>query len=92
MRRGAGICAWCFAAARLGSSAKRAIRSIAALSCTPIDQIGRDTLPQMLALLSEATVLLTPDSGPAHMATAVATPVIGLYAATNPARSGPYPS
>ena len=35
-------------------------------------------------------VLLTPDSGPAHMATMVDTPVIGLYAATNPERSGPY--
>jgi heptosyltransferase I len=55
-----------------------------------VNQIGRDTLPQMLALLSCATVLLTPDSGPAHMATMVGTPVIGLYAATNPARSGPY--
>jgi len=56
----------------------------------PVDQIGRDTLPQMLALLGEATVLLTPDAGPAHMAAPVDTPVIGLYAATNPARSGPY--
>ena len=65
-------------------------RVIAASVSAPIDQIGRDTLPQMLALLNEATVLLTPDSGPAHMATAVGTPVIGLYAATNPARSGPY--
>ena len=55
-----------------------------------IDQVGRDTLPQLLALLARATVLLTPDSGPAHMATMVDTPVIGLYAATNPARSGPY--
>ena len=55
-----------------------------------VNQIGRDTLPQMLALLARATVLLTPDSGPAHMATMVETPVIGLYAATNPARSGPY--
>ncbi|MGH8298450.1 MAG: glycosyltransferase family 9 protein [Steroidobacteraceae bacterium] len=55
-----------------------------------VNQIGRDTLPQMLALLSRATVLLTPDSGPGHMATMVGTPVIGLYAATNPARSGPY--
>jgi heptosyltransferase I len=64
------------------------IRQIAADS--PIDQIGRDTLPQMLALLREATLLLTPDSGPAHMAAAVGTPVIGLYAPTNPARSGPY--
>jgi heptosyltransferase I len=55
-----------------------------------VNQIGKDTLPELLALLSRATVLLTPDSGPAHMATMVGTPVVGLYAATNPARSGPY--
>ena len=55
-----------------------------------VNQIGRDTLPQMLALLSRASALLAPDSGPAHMATMVGTPVIGLYAATNPERSGPY--
>ena len=41
-------------------------------------------------LLGAATVLLSPDSGPAHMAAMVGTPVIGLYAPTNPARSGPY--
>jgi heptosyltransferase I len=64
---------------------------IAALAGQPlIDQIGRDTLVQMTALLRAATVLLTPDSGPAHMAAMVNTPVIGLYAPTNPARSGPY--
>lgn len=55
-----------------------------------INQIGKDTLPQLLALLERATVLLSPDSGPVHMATMVSTPVIGLYAATNPDRSGPY--
>jgi len=55
-----------------------------------IDQVGKDTLPQLLALLARARVLLAPDTGPAHMATMVGTPVIGLYAATNPARSGPY--
>jgi heptosyltransferase I len=52
--------------------------------------IGKDTLLQLLATLERATVLLSPDSGPAHMASAVGTPVVGLYAATNPARSGPY--
>jgi heptosyltransferase I len=55
-----------------------------------IDQVGKDTLPQLLALMSRASVLLTPDSGPAHMATMVGLPVIGLYAATNLERSGPY--
>jgi len=55
-----------------------------------VDQIGKDTLPELLGLLSRSTVLLSPDSGPAHMATMVGLPVIGLYAATNPARAGPY--
>jgi heptosyltransferase I len=55
-----------------------------------LNQIGQDTLPQLLALLARARVLLSPDSGPAHMATMVGTAVIGLYAATNPLRSGPY--
>jgi heptosyltransferase I len=55
-----------------------------------VNQIGKDTLPQLLALISRATVLISPDSGPAHMGTMVGTPVIGLYAATRIARSGPY--
>lgn len=55
-----------------------------------VNLIGKDTLLELLATLARAKVLVTPDSGPAHMATAVGTPVIGLYAATNPARSGPY--
>lgn len=55
-----------------------------------VNTIGKDTLLEFLATLERATLLLSPDSGPAHMASAVGTPVIGLYAATNPARSGPY--
>jgi heptosyltransferase I len=61
-----------------------------AATCDIVNQIGRDTLPQLLALLARSTVLLSPDSGPAHMATMVGTPVIGLYAATRLARTGPY--
>lgn len=66
-------------------------QQIEALAGVPlVNTIGKDTLPQLLALLARARVLLTPDSGPAHMATMVNTPVLGLYAATNPERSGPY--
>ena len=75
---------------RTGIERKMGDDILAHAASHPVDQIGRDTLPQMLALLGAGTVLLTPDSGPAHMAAMVATPVIGLYAATNPARSGPY--
>ena len=63
---------------------------IAALMKQPcLNLVGRDTLVEFLATLQRATVLISPDTGPAHMATTVGTPVIGLYAATNPARSGP---
>ncbi|MEI8298644.1 MAG: glycosyltransferase family 9 protein [Pseudomonadota bacterium] len=63
---------------------------LAACQRQPLDQVGKDTLPELLALMARATAIVTPDSGPAHMGTLVGLPVIGLYAATNPARSGPY--
>jgi heptosyltransferase I len=62
----------------------------AATAASVVNQIGKDTLPELLALLAKATVLLSPDSGPVHMATMVGCPVIGLYAATRTARAGPY--
>lgn len=56
----------------------------------PVNLIGKTSLKQLLAILQQAKVLIAPDSGPAHMAIAVDTPVIGLYAATNPDRARPY--
>jgi heptosyltransferase I len=55
-----------------------------------INLVGQTTLPQLLALVARAKIVLAPDSGPAHMATIVGTPVIGLYAHSNPRRTGPY--
>ena len=60
--------------------------------CPIINLVGKTDLKQMLAVLKSATVVLAPDSGPAHLATAVGTPVIGLYATTNPDRARPYNS
>lgn len=62
----------------------------AGMKTSPLDLIGKDTLKRALALYRRAGVLLTPDSGPMHMANAVGPKVIGLHAASNPARSGPY--
>jgi len=56
----------------------------------PKNLIGQTSLKQLLAILARATVVLCPDSGPAHMATAVHTPVVGLYATSNRFRTGPY--
>lgn len=64
----------------------------AAMSRQAINLIGRDTLPQLVAVISRAALLLSPDSGPAHLANALARPVIGLHASTWSRRSGPYSS
>ncbi|QNI01470.1 glycosyltransferase family 9 protein [Halomonas sp. SH5A2] len=53
---------------------------------------GQDTLKQLAALLERADLLVSPDTGPAHIANAMGTDVLGLYAASNPDRSGPYSS
>lgn len=55
-----------------------------------LNLIGKSDLKQLLALLQRSDVCVAPDSGPAHLAAALGTPVIGLYAATNPFRAGPY--
>jgi heptosyltransferase I len=66
-------------------------REIRASANAPvIDLIGQTNLKQLLAILEQATVVISPDAGPAHLATAVGTPVIGLYATTNPDRARPY--
>ncbi|NLA74283.1 MAG: glycosyltransferase family 9 protein [Deltaproteobacteria bacterium] len=58
----------------------------------PTNLVGKDTFAKFIELLRCATVLITPDSGPMHMAAITDTPVIGLHAASNPLRSGPYKS
>ena len=64
----------------------------AAMRLPAINLVGKDTLTQSMALLERATALVSPDSGPVHIASALGTPVIGLYAATWARRSGPYNS
>lgn len=57
---------------------------------TPVNLIGKINLKQLLAIIDSARFIISPDSGPAHMATTVNTPVIGLYVTSNPDRTGPY--
>jgi heptosyltransferase I len=58
----------------------------------PDNLTGKTTLTQLLALLERADCMIAPDTGPAHMATIADTPAIGLFASSNPRRSGPYKS
>lgn len=62
----------------------------AQLPVPALDLVGKDTLKQLPALLARANLVMTPDSGPMHIANAMGTKVLGLHAASNPHRSGPY--
>jgi heptosyltransferase I len=63
---------------------------LAAMASPAMDLVGKDTLKQLPALLERADLVMTPDSGPMHIANAMGAKVLGLHAASNPARSGPY--
>ena len=63
---------------------------LAAMQAPALDLVGKDTLKQLPALLARADLVMTPDSGPTHIANAMGTKVLGLHAPTNPRRSGPY--
>ena len=75
---------------RSDSERQMADTILAAMKHPALDLTGRDTLQQLPALLERADIVLSPDSGPVHIANAVGTRVIGLYACTDPRRSGPY--
>ena len=74
------------------STTERTMADAVMATCqhAPLDLTGKDTLKRLLAMLGRAQLLLAPDSGPMHMANAVGTKVLGLHAASNPDRSGPY--
>lgn len=71
-------------------SERQLAEAIAACGDISLNLTGKTNLKQLLAILSEASLVIAPDTGPAHMATTVSTPVIGLYAHSNPVRTGPY--
>jgi lipopolysaccharide heptosyltransferase II len=49
-----------------------------------VDLVGLLDLPELAALLQAAQLLVCNNSAPAHIAAAVGTPVVDLYALTNP--------
>ena len=57
-------------------------------SCTSL--MGKTTLRQLAAIVAHSHLVIAPDSAIVHIASALQTPVIGLYAATDAERSGPY--
>jgi ADP-heptose:LPS heptosyltransferase len=70
----------------LGSEQEREEMASIAAQCgtrRPRIAAGMLSLSSLAALLKQAKLLISVDSGPAHLAAAVGTPVLGLYSGTN---------
>lgn len=76
-----------------GSGEERALTDAVAdkLSVPALNLAGRTSVRQLAAVLVGAQGLLAPDTGPVHLAAAVGTPVVGLYAVARSALTGPWP-
>jgi heptosyltransferase I len=55
-----------------------------------LDLCGQTSPKQLAAVLDKVDVLIAPDTGAVHIARAMDTPVIGLYAIASPKLTGPY--
>ena len=48
------------------------------------------TIPELAGVVRSARLVVAGDTGPAHLAAALGTPVVGLYGPTDAARNGPW--
>ena len=77
----------------VGSPAKRELEMTACiqqLASNVQNLVGKTSLKELAALLKLADLVISPDTGSAHIASIQGTPVIGLYAIHNPRRTAPY--
>lgn len=56
----------------------------------PVNLVGRTSVKTLAAVLERCDLLLSADSGPMHLATAVGTPTLALFGSTDPAVTGPF--
>ena len=63
---------------------------VVAASNGSVERAFPTTLLELVELLRRARLLIAGDTGPLHIACALATPVVGLYGPTDPARNGPF--
>jgi heptosyltransferase-1 len=62
----------------------------AAAAAPPVDLTGKTSLKQLAYIIKNARALVGGDTGPMHLAAALATPVVALHGPTDTIRNGPY--
>ncbi len=75
----------------LGSEDERGLANGVAqeMEHVPVIVAGETTLRQAMALLERCRLVVTNDSGPMHVASALALPVVALFGSTDAAATGP---
>lgn len=63
---------------------------VAELDLPVTNLVGKTSLKQLAAVLARADALLSPDTGPAHLACAMGTKVVSLFVDITPKLSAPY--
>ena len=56
----------------------------------PVSALGQGGLRGLVSIFDASALVLSPDTGPLHIAVALARPVVSLIAYSNPKRVGPY--
>jgi lipopolysaccharide heptosyltransferase I len=80
-----------FAVVLTGSGRERAVcAEVAAAAPGTIDLSGATTLSELAAMIRRAALYVTNDSGPMHLAVALARPVVSVFGPTDPLWVGPY--
>ena len=76
----------------LGGAADRKLarQAMVGVSHRVVDLAGRTTLREAVGIIHRAKLAVGPDTGLMHIAAAVGTPVISLWGATDPDRTGPF--
>jgi lipopolysaccharide heptosyltransferase II len=67
-----------------------ALAAVAAAQTPLVNRVGHTSLREALGIVQRAAVAVGTDTGLMHVAAAVQTPVISLWGATSPERTGPY--
>ena len=80
-----------FAVALIGADGEHALcAEVATLAPGAVNLAGETTLSELAALIRRATISVTNDSGPMHLAVALERPVVSIFGPTDPVWAGPY--
>jgi lipopolysaccharide heptosyltransferase I len=72
-------------------SEKSIVENLQKITDAPVINLaGKTNIPQLIALLASAKIVVGNDTGPTHIAAALGAPLVLIFGHTNPSRVGPY--